>query len=51
MVAKDGAPIPLSRVLAREIACDNFQDATRFLDDQGEKGRQLGFLTAGKYRN
>jgi uncharacterized membrane protein YqiK len=49
VVAKDGAPIPTERVLAREIDCDNFQDAVRFLQE-GEKGRQLGILTAGKYR-
>jgi uncharacterized membrane protein YqiK len=49
VVAKDGAPIPTERVLAREIDCDNFQDAVRFLQE-GEKGRQLGMLTAGKYR-
>jgi uncharacterized membrane protein YqiK len=50
VVAKDGAPIPTERVLAREIDCDNFQDAVRFLSEGGEKGRQLGLLTAGKYR-
>lgn len=50
VVAKDGASIPSERVLAHEIACDNFQDAVRFLDAGGEKGRQIGILTAGKYR-
>ena len=35
---------------AREIACDNFQDAEAFLRGGGERGRQLGFLTAGTYR-
>jgi len=50
VVAKDGAPIPTERVLARETDCDNFQDAVRFLNEGGEKGRQLGMLTAGKYR-
>jgi uncharacterized membrane protein YqiK len=50
VVAKDGHPIPAERVLGRELACDNFQDAVRFLDDGGEKGRQLSMLTAGKYR-
>jgi uncharacterized membrane protein YqiK len=50
VVAKDGAAIPAERVLGRELDCDNFQDATRFLDDGGEKGRQLAILTAGKYR-
>jgi uncharacterized membrane protein YqiK len=50
VVAKDGAAIPGERVLAKEIECDQFQDAVRFLDNGGEKGRQLGILTTGKYR-
>jgi uncharacterized membrane protein YqiK len=50
VVAKDGAAIPAERVLGRELDCDNFQDAVRFLESGGEKGRQLGMLTAGKYR-
>ena len=50
VMAKDGAAIPASRVLGRELACDNFQDAERFLDEGGEKGRQLAILTAGRYR-
>jgi hypothetical protein len=44
VVAKDGAAIPGERVLAHEIACDNFQDAVRFLEEGGEKGRQLTIL-------
>src|SRR5882672_10218796 len=48
VVAKDGAAIPAERVLAHQIECDNFQDAVRFLDEGGEKGRQLAILTAGK---
>ncbi len=50
VVAKDGAAIPSERVLGRETDCDNFQDAVRFLDEGGEKGRQVSMLTAGKYR-
>ncbi len=50
VVAKDGAAIPAERVLGRELDCDNFQDAVRFLERGGEKGRQLAILTAGKYR-
>ena len=50
IVAADGAPIPSERILARVVDCDNFQDARRFLTGGGEKGRQLGFLTAGTYR-
>ena len=50
VVAADGAAIPSERMLAREVACDNFQDAEAFLRGGGERGRQLGFLTAGTYR-
>ena len=50
VVAADGAPIPAERMLGREIPCDNFQDAEAFLRGGGERGRQLGFLTAGTYR-
>lgn len=50
VVAADGAPIPSERILGKVVECDNFQDARRFLLSGGEKGRQLGILTAGTYR-
>ncbi len=50
VVASDGATIPSGRILGREVACDDFQDADAFLRRNGERGRQLAFLTAGKYR-
>jgi len=50
VLAADGAPIPPERILGRVVECDNFQDARRFLLNGGEKGRQLGILTAGTYR-
>ena len=50
VVAADGAPIPSERILAKVVECDNFQDARQFLINGGEKGRQLGILTAGTYR-
>src|SRR5262245_61180265 len=50
VVAADGAAIPSERVLGREVPCDNFQDAEAFLREGGERGRQLGILTAGTYR-
>ena len=37
-VAADGRPIPPERVLARHVACDNFQDAEAFLRGGGERG-------------
>ena len=50
MLAADGASIPTDRILGRIVDCDNFQDARKFLVNGGEKGRQLGILTAGTYR-
>src|SRR5580704_6184106 len=50
VVAADGAPIPSERILGKVVACDKFQDAKTFLLSGGEKGRQLGILTAGTYR-
>jgi uncharacterized membrane protein YqiK len=50
VVANDGASIPPGRILGRVVDCDNFQNARKFLTHGGEKGRQLGLLTAGTYR-
>jgi len=50
VVAADGASIPADRILGKIVDCDNFQDARKFLANGGEKGRQLGILTAGTYR-
>ncbi len=50
VVAADGSPMPPQRILAQIVDCDNFQDARKFLTNGGEKGRQLGILTAGTYR-
>ncbi len=50
IVANDGDSIPLERILGKVVECDNFQNAREFLTNSGEKGRQIGFLTAGTYR-
>lgn len=50
VIANDGAPIPPERALAREVACDDYQNADAFLRSGGEKGRQLRILTTGRYR-
>ncbi len=50
VVAADGASIPSQLLLGKVVDCDNFQDARKFLTGGGEKGRQLGILTAGTYR-
>jgi uncharacterized membrane protein YqiK len=50
VIAADGKAIPPSRILAKEVVCENFQDAKLFLQNGGEKGRQLSILTGGTYR-
>ena len=50
VVAADGRPVPSERMLGREVACTDFQDARAFLTGGGEKGRQLATLKAGAYR-
>jgi uncharacterized membrane protein YqiK len=50
VMAAGGQAIPPERILGRVVDCDNFQDARKFLMNGGEKGRQLGILTAGTYR-
>ncbi|HEX2618911.1 MAG TPA: SPFH domain-containing protein, partial [Phototrophicaceae bacterium] len=50
VLAADGSSIPAERILGKVVGCDDFQDARKFLLNGGEKGRQLGILTAGKYR-
>jgi uncharacterized membrane protein YqiK len=50
VLAADGDAIPAGRILGKVVGCDNFQDARKFLANGGEKGRQLGILTAGTYR-
>ena len=50
VVAHSGGDIPPGRILAKRVDCDNFQNARTFLLNGGEKGRQLGLLTAGTYR-
>jgi len=50
VIAADGASIPSERILGKVVACDNFQDARKFLTHGGEKGRQIGILSGGTYR-
>ena len=50
VVAADGAAIPAERILGKVVDSDNFQNTRKFLLNGGEKGRQLGILTAGTYR-
>ncbi|KAF2509559.1 flotillin family protein [Flavobacterium zhairuonense] len=50
VLSKDGKEIPTGRILARRVESDNFQDATAFLNNGGQKGRQTAFITTGSYR-
>lgn len=50
VLSKDGAEIPTGRILARRVDSDNFQDAQKFLENGGQRGRQTAYITAGSYR-
>lgn len=50
VLSKDGKEIPTGRILARKVESDNFQDASAFLNNGGQKGRQSAFITTGSYR-
>ena len=50
VMSKDGAPIPTGNILAQSVDCDNFQDAEKFLNNGGQRGRQTGYMTTGSYR-
>lgn len=50
IMAKDGAEIPTGNILGQRVDCDNFQDAVKFLENGGERGRQTSYITSGSYR-
>jgi len=50
MESIDGKVIPAGRLLADAVECDSFQDATKFLNEGGMKGPQVGILRPGTYR-
>ncbi len=50
VLAKDGSEIPVGHILGQNVDCDNFQDATKFLNNGGMRGRQTTYITAGSYR-
>jgi uncharacterized membrane protein YqiK len=50
VLSNDGAELPTGNILGRKVDCDNFQDAEKFLNNAGQKGRQTAILTAGTYR-
>jgi uncharacterized membrane protein YqiK len=50
VLSKDGGEIPTGNILAKYVDCDSFQDATKFLANGGQRGRQTTYITAGSYR-
>lgn len=50
VVAEDGANMPSGQQLGKVVDCNNFQDARAFIQNGGQKGKQLAILTAGTYQ-
>lgn len=50
VLSKDGAEIPTGNILGQRAECDSFQDAEKFLNNGGQRGRQTVYITAGSYR-
>ena len=50
LLARDGKELPTGQILGRRVDCDSFQDAEKFLNNGGCKGRQATILQAGSYR-
>ena len=48
--AKDGCPLDSGHITAKTVACNKFQDAILFLNNNGQKGPQRAYLTPGTYR-
>ena len=48
--ACDGVSLPSGRIVAKQVACDSFQDARAFLMNGGERGPQMGVIPPGTYR-
>ena len=47
--ARDGVPLEPTQTLGRNVDSNHFQDAIRFLEAQGQRGRQRGILREGVY--
>lgn len=48
--SRDGKPLTAGRVLAKQVGCDSFQDARKFLVNGGERGPQIAVIPPGTYR-
>lgn len=49
VVARDGAAL-VDRINARHVECGSFQDARMFLENGGQRGRQISVMRPGTYR-
>src|SRR5437667_1208253 len=47
--ARDGVPLEPVQTLGRTVDSNHFQDAVRFLEAEGQRGRQRGILREGVY--
>ena len=47
--ARDGVPLEPIQTLGRNVESNHFQDAVRFLEAEGQRGRQRGILREGVY--
>ena len=48
--ARDGKSLSNGRIIARQVACDSFQDGQSFIANGGERGPQMAVISAGTYR-
>ncbi|MDB5887528.1 MAG: band 7 protein [Rhodocyclales bacterium] len=48
--ACDGQALPSGHIIARQVACDTFQDARAFLKNGGMRGPQMSVIPQGTYR-
>ncbi len=47
--AKDGQPLPPGANFGRVVECNYFQDAEAFINNGGQRGKQLAILPPGSY--
>jgi len=47
--ARDGVPLEPTQTLGQNVDSNHFQDAVRFLEAEGQRGRQRGILREGVY--
>ncbi|MEY2538903.1 MAG: hypothetical protein QOG67_2643 [Verrucomicrobiota bacterium] len=47
--ARDGVPLQPTQTLGKNVEANHFQDAVRFLESGGQRGRQRGILREGVY--